>query len=173
MLLVCLSATVILYAVTLTHLETKQGEKNCFQPLDNDDKYSYFNETNQACKIHSHWVKSLNIYHSKPACTPESICVFTLFTLGPKVTAMKLMGNQCARTSSCMSNLPSIRSNSFFISFMNRWTDAVEWRTFNTLIQRLSRLALASARFLVSGKHLSPPAPAHSLGSWREQRPAK
>lgn len=118
MLLVRLSATVILDAVTLTHLEMKEGKnKKCFQPLDNDDKYSYFNETNQACKIHSDWKKSLNIYHSKTACTPESICVFTLFTLGPNVTAVKLMGNHCARISSCMSNLPSIRSNPFSASW--------------------------------------------------------
>lgn len=95
MLLVRLSATFILYAATQTHLEMKEEKISCFQPLDNDDKYSYFNETNQASKIHSDWVKSLNIYHSTPVCSPESICVFTLFTLMWNATTVKWMGYRC------------------------------------------------------------------------------
>lgn len=42
-----------LNAVTLMYLEMKEEKNPSFELLDNDDKYSYFNETNQACKIHS------------------------------------------------------------------------------------------------------------------------
>lgn len=57
------------------------------------------------CAKHSEWVRSLNIYRSKPACTPES----TVYTWA-KSHRCEMNGKSMRVDSSCMSNLPSIRS---------------------------------------------------------------